>query len=178
MKDKWEVIIAGVGGQGILLAGQILAEAFIMETDGFVAQNQNHSTRVRGGKSQTSLILSQEEILFPMVTEADLLVALTEEAYLEYEPQVADSGLIVYDSSEIKNLHNRVTEKGYPFFNKALELENSKGITIMAFGTANEILKIVSPQYFYQAMSLHFKNDVLDLNKKAFDKGAGLVNEG
>lgn len=177
MKEKWEVIIAGIGGQGILTAGQILAKAYIMETASNVAQNENYSTRVRGGKSQTSLILSREEILFPNVTEADILVALTEEAYLEYEPQVADSGLIVYDSSKIKNLRNRVTEKGYPFFQEALDLGNTRGITLMAFGTANEILKIVSPEYFYQAMALHFKDKVLVLNKKAFDQGVTLANQ-
>ncbi len=176
MKEKWEVIIGGIGGQGVGLAGQILAEAYIMETDSCVAQNQEYSTRVRGGKSQTSLILSRDEILFPNVTDADVLVALTEEAYLEYEPQVSASGLIIYDSSEITELRNRVTEKGYPFYKEALELGNTRGITLLAFGAANQILKIVASEYFYQAMALHFKNNVLEINKKAYDKGASLVS--
>lgn len=176
MKNTWEIILAGSGGQGLGLAGQIFARAAMLETNCFAAHNQSFGGRARGGASQSSLILSCEEILYPIVTSADLLVALTQEAYIEYEPQVADTGTIIYDSSRVKDLRNRVKEAGYPFITESLEIGNSKGITLMALGSANEILKIVSPDAFHQVLGHHFKDKILELNKLAFDRGRTLVS--
>jgi len=177
MKGKWEIILAGSGGQGLGLAGQIFAEAAMLETNCLAAHNQSFGGRARGGASQSSLILSCEEILYPIVTCPDLLIALTQQAYLEYQPQVSDTGIIVYDSSQVKDLKNRVREVGFPFLISALEMGNSKGITLMAIGAANELLKIVSPHYFHQALELHFSNKLLELNKEAFDRGHSLVTD-
>ena len=178
MNRRWEIILAGSGGQGLGLAGQIFAEAAMLDTDCFAAHNQSFGGQARGGSSQSSLILSCEEIIYPLVTAADLLLALTPKAYLEYEPQVSDTGVVVYDSSAgTMELKNRVREYGYPFQREALKMGNSKGITLMAIGAANELLQIVDPKYFMEAMALHFKDKVLDLNKTAFATGQRLVSK-
>jgi 2-oxoglutarate ferredoxin oxidoreductase subunit gamma len=175
VKGKWEIILAGSGGQGLGLSGQIFAEASMLETNCFAAHNQSFGGQARGGASQSSLILSCEEILYPNVTSADLLIALTQKAYLEYESQVSETGIIVFDTSVVTELEKRVKEVGYPFLSEALKLNNSKGITLMAIGSANELLQIVSSKFFHQALELHFKDKSLELNRAAFDRGRTLV---
>lgn len=176
MNKRWEIILAGSGGQGLGLAGQIFAEAAILATDCFAAHNQSFGGQARGGASQSSLILSCDEIVYPLVTEADLLLALTPKAYKEYEPQVSASGIVVYDSSAGRmELKSRVKEYGYPFQEETLKIGNSKGVTLMAIGAANELLQIVDKKYFMEAMARHFQGQVLDLNKAAFARGQKLA---
>jgi len=177
MKARWEIILAGSGGQGLGLAGMIFAEAAIKETNCFAAHNQSFGGQARGGASQSTLILSCEEIIYPMVTSADLLVALTPKAYLQYEHLVSESGIVVYDLSIQSDLKHRVREQGFPFREEALKMGNSKGITIMALGTANELLHILDPDYFMEALSGHFAGSVLELNKAAFLRGRNLVSK-
>lgn len=176
MNRQWEIILAGSGGQGLGLSCQIFAKAAMLETNCFAAHNQSFGGQARGGASQSSLILSCQEIIYPMVTCADLLLALTQKAYMEYEPQVSETGIIVYDSSKVTDLNNRVKEYGFPFEEEALKLGNSKGITLMAIGAANELLRIVSPEFFDQVFESHFTGKVLDLNKAVFQRGRALVD--
>lgn len=177
MRTKWEIILAGSGGQGLGLSGKIFAEASILETKCFAAHNQSFGGQARGGPSQSTLIISCEEILYPIVTAADLLVALTPDAYMEYEPKVTESGVIIYDSSREMELRNRVKEYGFPFKTESLKLDNTKGITLMAIGAANKLLKIVTPEFFLKALGTNFKGKALDLNIAAFNKGQALAAE-
>lgn len=175
--DRWEIIFAGSGGQGLGMAGQILAEAAMKDTGCNAAHNQSYGARARGGSSQSSLIISCEEIIYPLVTAADLLLALTPDAYLGYESQVAASGVVIYDSSNPIKSRNRVRELGFPLSEEALKLGNSKGITLVALGTANQLLKIVDSELFLEALSLHFRGEVLEQNKAAFIRGQSMVSE-
>ena len=75
--QRYEIRIAGAGGQGIILAGIILAEAGIIQ-DLYVAQSQKYGPETRGGNSVSEVILSDKEVDFPQSTELDVLIALTQ----------------------------------------------------------------------------------------------------
>lgn len=175
MKQRWDIILAGSGGQGLGVGAELLARAAMLGRDCFVAQNQSYGARARGGSSQSSLIISDEEIMFPIVVSANFLLALTKGAYEQWEPLVSKSGTIVYDSSTGISPKNRVKEYGFPFHTEALALGHSRTITVMALGTSNEILHIVPPEDFIKALRKQFKGEVLEMNIKAFNHGRSLT---
>ncbi|MDO9574402.1 MAG: 2-oxoacid:acceptor oxidoreductase family protein, partial [Candidatus Contubernalis sp.] len=146
MKNRREIILTGFGGQGLGLGGQLLAEAAIIDNDFNVTHNQSYGAQARGGASQSSVIISSEEIIFPMVDQADILMALSPEGYSISEKQVnPKEGFIIYDSSLAINVKGRVKEWGCPFQREIEKLEHPKGITLIALGTVIEIVKFISP---------------------------------
>ncbi len=175
MKTKWEIILTGFGGQGLGRGGQLLADAAIMDKDLYVTHNQSYGAQARGGASQSSLIISREEIIFPMVEQVDLLVALSPEGYLISEEQVnPEEGLIIYDSSISIDLKGRVKEQGYPFQREIKNLGHPQGITLMSLGTVLEIIKIISPEAMIAVLNNNFSGKILEMNIKAFQLGQSL----
>jgi len=177
MKTKWEIILAGTGGQGLGVAGQVLGQAAILDKDYNVAHNQSYGARARGGSSQSTIIISREEIIYPMVEKADLLISLTPEAYSKFEPQVNDTGTIIYDSGTPTNPVGRVKEFGYSFYREAKKMGHPRGITIMALGAAVELLGLISPGAVVATMEQFFKGKILEVNVKAFQRGREIAEQ-
>lgn len=94
--------ISGAGGQGVLLAGLILAEAAGMYEDKNVLQVQDYGGQVRGGAVRSDvLIATGEEIVNPALSAADILLALSPGAIQRWLTQIKDGGCLIYDSSTI-----------------------------------------------------------------------------
>jgi len=108
--DRFEIRLSGAGGQGMILAGIIIAEAALYEEGLNVTQTQSYGPESRGGASRAEVVLSNEIIDFPKVIKPDILVSLTQEAYDKYNEDVKNEGIIIVDDSietdekEVKNL--------------------------------------------------------------------------
>ena len=177
MNYKWEIILAGYGGQGLGRAGQILAEAAIIYDNLKVAHNQSYGARARGGSSQSSLIISSDEITFPIVEQADILVVLSSQSYPVYEPQVnPEGGVLIYDSSIDLDLRGRVEELGFPFSEETKKLEHPAGISIIALGVILKMFNIISPEALIKTLEYQFSGSILDMNIRAFQIGQSLAN--
>ncbi|HBT20283.1 MAG TPA: 2-oxoacid:ferredoxin oxidoreductase subunit gamma [Peptococcaceae bacterium] len=175
MKTRWDIILAGSGGQGLGVAGNILGRAAIIYKNYNAVHNQSYGAMARGGLSQSTIIISKEEIIYPFVEEADFLLALTSEAYKKYEPMVKDSGIILYDSDTAVEPMGRVKEYSFPFAKEAKKLGHPLGITILALGTALKITEIMPSDPFIKALNEFFKSPYLELNIKSFKRGMELV---
>lgn len=172
MKTRWEIMLAGYGGQGLGQAGRLLAEAAIIYKDLNVAHNQSYGAQARGGASQSSVIISSDPILFPIVEKADILVALSPEGYTKYEPQVNPAGgVVIYDSSVPIEPVGRVEERGYPFQTEVEKLGHPRGITLMALGAVLRVCPIISPEAMLAAIQKHYSDEIFDLNARAFELG-------
>ena len=82
-KERYEIILAGSGGQGLVLAGIMLGEAAVLEGRN-VVQTQSYGIASRGGLSLAEVIIDREEIIYQQVQEPDIILALTEEALEKY----------------------------------------------------------------------------------------------
>lgn len=171
VKTKWEILLAGSGGQGLGLAGKILGEAAIAERDYFVTHSQSYGARARGGFSQSSLVISAEEIVYPLLERADLLVALSEKGYSRFMSAVRDSGTIIYDDDSGIRPLGKVKEFGFPFFSEAEKIEHPRGVTLMALGAANFFLDIVSQESLEKAVENNFSGKMRELNLLACRRG-------
>ena len=86
--SRYEIRLSGAGGQGMILAGIILAEAGVMVDNLNVSQSQSYGPESRGGDSRAEVVFDEDQIDFPKVIKPDILVSLTQEAYDKYNEDV------------------------------------------------------------------------------------------
>ena len=172
MKGRYEVCLAGEGGQGLALAGLVLAEAVVYGGKNVVT-TQSVGAGQRGGISQTSIIISDGEIDYPKVLEADLFVALTQDAFDRYRSDVARGGLIIVDSSCVEAKEaDGLDIIPIPLREIALKaLGEATATNLLALGVITELTRAVSRTAIRDAVKRNLPPKSLGLNKKALEKG-------
>lgn len=104
LKDRFEVRLAGAGGQGMILAGVILAEAAAVYDGLNAVQTQSYGPEARGGASRAEVIIARGEIDYPKVIEADVLLCMSQEACDTFYDRVKEDGCIIVDSTHVSRL--------------------------------------------------------------------------
>jgi 2-oxoglutarate ferredoxin oxidoreductase subunit gamma len=98
---RTEVRLAGEGGQGMILAGIILAEAAAIYDGKNAVQTQSYGPEARGGASKAEVVISPGEIDHPEVLEADVVVALSQEAFKKFAASVRPGGRLIVDADKV-----------------------------------------------------------------------------
>ncbi len=173
---KCEIRLSGEGGQGIILAGVILAEAAIY--DGFNAiQSQSYGPEARGGASKAEVIISDDEINYPKVILPDILMILSTEAYKKYFKNISSNGIIIIDET-IQIADNSIPNiVKLPIIKTAVE-EVNKPITtnIVALAVLQSLTKVVNKSSLEKAVFDRVPKSSMDFNIKALELGYGLGN--
>jgi 2-oxoglutarate ferredoxin oxidoreductase subunit gamma len=104
-----EFRLSGSGGQGLILAGIILAEAAIEEGKEAL-QSQSYGPEARGGSSKSEVIIADHRIYYPKVTAPDILLAMTQEALGKYGADLKDDGVLIIDSTLVKDVPARFSK--------------------------------------------------------------------
>lgn len=166
--SRYEIRIAGSGGQGIVLAGIMLAEAAIL--DGmYVAQTQNYGPEARGGNSISEVIVSDEEIDYPEALSLDVLVALTQEACVRNLPDMKEGGLVIVDSNLVRWVPwDRVAR--LPFQQIARRAGEGRAINMAALGAVAALCPIVSSASLVQVMAKRLPASKVEANRLAFSE--------
>lgn len=102
--DRFEVRLAGEGGQGMILAGVILAEAAALYDGLNALQTQSYGPEARGGASRSEVIIARGEIDYPKVMAADVLLCMSQEACDKYYADVKEDGYIIVDSTNVSRI--------------------------------------------------------------------------
>ncbi len=176
-KDRTEVLFWGIGGQGLVLASIILAEAVGVYEGKNVVQSQAYTAVVRGGTSKASVVISEkEEILFPQVIFPDILIAFSQEAYSSNKDVLKPTSIVIYDNDMVKIEDNVNFKKfGIPFFRTAREeLKIPFAGNILALGALSAITDIVGLSALEKALLTKIREEYHDINKKALEKGFNL----
>lgn len=172
---RQEIRLSGSGGQGIILAGIVLAEAALYEKMNAV-QSQSYGPEARGGASKSEVIISSEAIDYPKVTSPDLVLALTTEAYKKYAKNLPEGTQVVVDSSVNVDGHAGVII--LPIIQAARDELNRPIVSnIVALGALNAIAKLVSPESLEVAVLRRVPKGTEDLNRKALALGYQLVGK-
>jgi 2-oxoglutarate ferredoxin oxidoreductase subunit gamma len=101
MTSRVEIRLAGMGGQGMVLAGMILADAAIRDGRNAV-QSQGYGPEARGGASRSEVVISDGEIDYPEVIQTDILLCMSQEACDRYYGNLKKSGLLIVDTGYVK----------------------------------------------------------------------------
>jgi len=94
---RLEIRVAGFGGQGVIRAGLVLATAACIYGDRNAVQTQSYGPESRGGACKSEVVVSNEEIDFPKVTEPDAVIVMSQEAYTSYAEDVKKGGFLLLD---------------------------------------------------------------------------------
>jgi 2-oxoglutarate ferredoxin oxidoreductase subunit gamma len=169
----FEVILAGSGGQGLILAGILLAEAAILEGKQ-VVQTQSYGIASRGGLSLAEVIIDTEEIIFQQVQRPDCILVLTEEAAKKYEAWAAKGVPILYDST-LMNARTGPNFAGYAFTRKASDLGNELSVNLLALGTVAAKAGVVKIESLEQMIRKRFRGSAVETNLRVLAAGRDLA---
>jgi 2-oxoglutarate ferredoxin oxidoreductase subunit gamma len=170
--EKIEIRISGFGGQGVVLAGQILGKAAVYDGKN-VVQTQSYGAEARGSMAKSEVIISEGKIGFPLVRRCDILVAMNQEALEKNINDQREDGTLLVDSGTVKTIPKN---KAKTFKVPATEIaEASCGGKLYAnmvmLGALIKITKVVSKS----SVELAIKNSVAEktavANLQAFKKG-------
>jgi 2-oxoglutarate ferredoxin oxidoreductase subunit gamma len=176
MNSHVELRLSGSGGQGLILAGVILAEAAILDNKNAI-QSQSYGPEARGGASKAEVIISDEDIDFPKVVSPDYVLALTQVASDKYAKSVSSDGMLIIDDEiELPSdlSVNRVIK--VPIIKTAID-KVGRGIVanIVAIGLITELTKVVTRESVEKAVLSRVPKGTEDLNKKALEEGYKLA---
>jgi len=168
-----ELRLSGSGGQGLILAGVILAEAALIDGKRSV-QSQSYGPEARGGSSKAEVIISDSEIDFVKVQKCDMLLCLTQAAYDKYGKDFC-SVLILDDSLKLKYPEPEKVVK-IPIISTASEkLGKPMVANIVALGAVNGLLKLVSKESLAKVVLDRVPKGTEELNKRALEAGYELA---
>jgi 2-oxoglutarate ferredoxin oxidoreductase subunit gamma len=170
-----ELRLAGEGGQGLITAGIILAEAGAKYTDLNVVQTQSYGPESRGGASRADVIISSDEIDYPQVKNPDVLVVMAQEASDKYLQSVKNGGTVIVDTTYVKPVPEAESQRlkviEFPISAKARELGREIAANIVALGLLVETTGIVPKDAAVAAVLDRVPKGTEELNKQAFAAG-------
>ena len=175
MSKKYEVRLSGSGGQGLILAGIILADAGIISGRNAI-QSQSYGPEARGGASKAEVIISDGVIHYPKVEECDLLLSLTQKSYDEYIDSLKKDGILVVD--EKIEIDESLEAKIYrlPIISTAFDkLKKPMVANIVSLGAICSISNIIDEESLQKAILNRIPPGTEEINKKAFQEGLKLV---
>ena len=174
-----EFRLSGSGGQGLLLAGIVLAEAAILD-DKNAVQTQSYGPEARGGSSKAEVVISDEDIDYPKATDPDYLLALTAESYRTYGSIMGSAGgrgLIIVDSSVPLSGEVKARTVSVPILATAAEKIGKKVVAnIVALGVLGGLSKAASRESLEQAVQSRVPKGTEALNLSALRAGFELAD--
>ncbi len=169
-----DVIMAGFGGQGVMLIGKILAYCGMIE-DKHVVWIPSYGPEMRGGTANCTIVVSDSPIASPIIANPNAIVVLNKPSLDKFEPMVRKNGLIIINETLIDRKSNRDDVRCiYTPGNKiAMELGNAKATNMVMFGTYIAATGIVGKDTAIKGIeeSLKSKAKLIPLNIQAFEKG-------
>ncbi|MGM0622511.1 MAG: 2-oxoacid:acceptor oxidoreductase family protein [Campylobacterota bacterium] len=172
----------GVGGQGVLLAGEIFAAAKI-KTGGYGQKTATYTSQVRGGPTVVDIILDDEEIFYPYANdgEIDFMLSVAQKSYDLFKDGVSDGGTIVIEPNLITPTdadRKRWNIVEIPIITIAKEeVGNVITQSVVALAIANYIMKPIEKETLKEVMLSKVPKKVHELNLKAYDLGYKYAQE-
>lgn len=178
---KAEIIIAGFGGQGVLSMGKILAYSGLMENKE-VTWMPAYGPEQRGGTANVTVIVSEERISSPILSQYDVAIVLNQPSLDKFESKVKPGGILIYDGFGIINPPTRKDINVYRIdaMDKAAELKNSKVFNMIVLGGLLKVCPIVSTDGLNKALYKTLPerhHGLIPLNMEAVEAGGQIIEK-
>lgn len=173
MSFRYEIRLSGEGGQGLVLAGKVLAEAAAIYAGLNATQSQSYGPEARGGVSRSEVIISDDEIDYPKAIEVDLLLALTRESLMAYHHDLKPDGIVLIDESLASAPRPAgVRVEPVPFFRLAEEnLGRRLFGNVVAVGVIAGFSDLLPDHAMRSAVESRAPKGTAEKNLEAFDLG-------
>lgn len=175
--ERYRIVFSGSGGQGVVTASIILAEAAVLHEGLNAVQSQSYGPEARGGATRADVIISDRDIRFPKVNQPNVLVCLTQEAYNKFSGMIRPGGLLLTDSHFVKQerkVDARQVELG---MYKAVMNAIGKPVVfnICMMGSLLGLAPVVKVESVVKALTDKIPSEFLDMNKRALEVGLRLA---
>jgi 2-oxoglutarate ferredoxin oxidoreductase subunit gamma len=172
MIPRYEIRLSGSGGQGLILAGTILAEAIALHEQKYVVQSQSYGPEARGTASKADIIVSDEAIDYPKSINPDVLLAMNQNALDINFLDLKKGGILIVDSELVKELPTTHLIS-LPLTRIAVEAAQSpQPANMVALGVLAVCTRKVSLPSLSRTLSARLKKEILAVNQKALKAGA------
>lgn len=172
---KTEIIFSGFGGQGILTAGKFLSFA-AMDKGFYVSWLPSYGPEMRGGTANCSVIISDEEVGSPVISEADIVVVMNKPSLDKFSKSIKKNGILIIDSDMVKDEGDFDNIETYKINaeSKAENLGDKRNANMILLGCLIKKLNIITIEDVLSSIKKHGKREYYELNKLAIELGASI----
>ncbi|MCX6066898.1 MAG: 2-oxoacid:acceptor oxidoreductase family protein [Chloroflexi bacterium] len=173
MKDtRFEIRVAGFGGQGVVTIGRVLGVAFTIHEGINSVNTRSYGPESRGGACRSEVVASQGEIHYPSVRKADVLVALSQPALDKYKADMKEGGVLLVDPNSVKDIPKHVACHAVPAMEIALAVGSLKYQNSVVLGALAALLKsMLKKESLKSAVTENVPPKTIEKNLEAFEKG-------
>jgi 2-oxoglutarate ferredoxin oxidoreductase subunit gamma len=177
--ERYRIILSGSGGQGVITAAIILAEAALLYEGLNAVQSQSYGPEARGGSSRSDVIIADHEILFPKVVSPNVVVCLTQEAYNKFGGLIRPGGFLLTDTHYVKqNAKVDATQIGLDLHKEVMgKIGKPIVFNICMLGALITFLKAVKPESIMKVLETRIPPSFLDMNRTALDLGIAMAEK-
>jgi 2-oxoglutarate ferredoxin oxidoreductase subunit gamma len=168
-----EIRIAGFGGQGVILCASIIGKAASIHEDGYATMTQSFGPEARGGACSAQVILSDQPVLYPYVTNPDVLVVMSQEACTRFAPELKPGGMLLVEQDLVRLSELKKPAKVFsiPATRLAEELGKKMVLNVVMAGFFGAVTGLLSREALRNAVADSVPAAFQELNLRAFDKG-------
>ncbi|CAB1068849.1 2-oxoglutarate/2-oxoacid ferredoxin oxidoreductase, gamma subunit (EC [Olavius algarvensis Delta 1 endosymbiont] len=177
--ERCRMVFSGSGGQGVITASIILAEAAVLYENLNAVQSQSYGAAARGGATRADVIISESIIDYPKVIQPNLLVCLTQEAYSKFYPVIRPGGLLITDTRYVKTQKKvDAQQRELPMFQSVMDKIGKPIVfNICMLGVVLEMVELINSESIMKVLETRIPAEFIDLNRRALDLGLELGQE-
>jgi len=177
--ERCRLVFSGSGGQGVITAAVVLAEAAVLYENLIAVQSQAYGPVVKGGATRSDVIISDSDINYPKVIQPNVLVCLTQEAYNNFYPIIRPGGLLITDNRYVK-IRRKVDaqQKELPMHRTVMEkIGKSIVFNICMLGVVISLTALVKSESIMKVLENRIPSSFLEMNRKALNLGVKLAED-
>lgn len=177
--EKIRLLFSGSGGQGVITAAILMAEAAVRFEALNAVQSQSYGAEARGGATRSDVVIWDRPIHYPKVTQANVLICLTQAAFNKYQELIRPGGLLITDSSLVKNSRKvdaRLIE--LPFHESVMDIiKKPVVLNTCMLGAVAVVTELVRIESIKSLIEERFAKEFIETNFMAVDLGVELVRQ-
>ena len=168
-----EIRFAGFGGQGVILAASVVGKAATLHQNLYATMCQNFGPESRGGSCSAQLLISSEQVLYPYVTQTDILAVMSQEAYFKFAGELKPNGLMIVEEDLVRlsDLPAEIRVYGIPATRLAEEIGKKMVLNMVMVGAFTAVTKLLEPEAVRLAIAESVPSHMRDVNIRAFEAG-------
>ena len=175
--ERCRIVFSGSGGQGVITAAIILAEAAVLHEGLNAVQSQSYGPEARGGATRSDIIINDKPIRFPKVIQPNVLVCLTQKSYEKYAPIIRPGGLMLTDTRFVKTARKvDALQCELPLYETVMaQIGKPIVFNICMLGAVLKLTRLVSPQSILAVIKSRIPSGFLEMNERALTLGLELA---
>jgi 2-oxoglutarate ferredoxin oxidoreductase subunit gamma len=175
--ERYRIVFSGSGGQGVVTASIMVAEAAVLFEGLNAVQSQSYGPEARGGATRADVIISDRPIRFPKVNQPNVLICLTQEAYNRYSGSIRPGGLLLTDSHFVKPERKvDARQVGLGMYRAVMDAIGKPVVfNICTLGALIGLTQVVTKKSILKVLETKIPAGFLEMNTKAFEIGQQLV---